>query len=287
MLSANVHRLELREPPRTGLTDSTGTSFREAMREIACGVSIITLGAGEDRAGLTATSVSRLSAHPPALLVCVDRGSSSTPALARLGAFEVNVLAADQREVAELFAGGSALSGPERFKAGSWLTLPGGVSGLAGSVAVNAKLTSSLSEASMRSSSAACGECSQAAARELSSPGAVRMTRSAGAATRLPARSGSPRARPPAGRPPPSRARITSGPIPTIQPSDWSKWREARQEGRDRQCPTAHHDAPGNACSMPNETPKPKILPGDAPRERQAGENNDSAKTHSAHPGSE
>lgn len=136
MLSANVHRLELREPARTGLTDATGTSFREAMRQIARGVSVITLGAGEDRAGLTATSVCPLSADPPTLLVCVDRWSSSTLALARLGAFAVNVLAADQREVAELFAGGSAPSGPGRFKADRWLTLPSGVSALAGSAAV-------------------------------------------------------------------------------------------------------------------------------------------------------
>jgi flavin reductase (DIM6/NTAB) family NADH-FMN oxidoreductase RutF len=136
MLSATVHRLELAEPPRTGLTEANGTTFREAMRQIACGVSVITLGASEDRAGLTATSVSPLSAEPPALLVCVDRGSLSYPALTRLGAFAVNVLAADQREVAELFAGGSAFSGPERFRAGRWLTLPGGVSALADSVAV-------------------------------------------------------------------------------------------------------------------------------------------------------
>ena len=43
MLSANVHRLERRGPTGTGLTDATGTSFREAMRQIACGVSVITL----------------------------------------------------------------------------------------------------------------------------------------------------------------------------------------------------------------------------------------------------
>jgi flavin reductase (DIM6/NTAB) family NADH-FMN oxidoreductase RutF len=116
MLSATVHRLELPEPRRTGLTDATGRTFREAMRQIACGVSVITLGAGDDRAGMTATSVSPLSAEPPALLVCVDRGSLGYPALARLGAFAVNVLAADQREVAEHFAGGSALKGPEALQ---------------------------------------------------------------------------------------------------------------------------------------------------------------------------
>ena len=136
MLSTNVHRLELPEPPRTGRTGAAGTTFWEALRQIACGVSVITLGAGEDRAGLTATSVSPLSAEPPTLLVCIARGSTSYPALARLGAFAVNVLAADQREVAELFAGGSAPSGPERFRAGRWLTLSGGVSALADSVAV-------------------------------------------------------------------------------------------------------------------------------------------------------
>jgi flavin reductase (DIM6/NTAB) family NADH-FMN oxidoreductase RutF len=136
MLSATVHRLEFPEPPRTGLKDATGTTFRDAMRQIACGVSVITLGAGEDRAGMRATSVCPLSAEPPTLLVCVDRGSLSYPALACLDAFAVNVLAADQREVAEHFAGGSALKGPERFRAGRWLTLPSGLSALADSVAM-------------------------------------------------------------------------------------------------------------------------------------------------------
>jgi flavin reductase (DIM6/NTAB) family NADH-FMN oxidoreductase RutF len=215
MLSATIHRLELAQSPRAGLTQATGTSFREAMRQVACGVSVITLGAGEDRAGLTATSVSPLSAEPPALLVCVDRGSLSYPALTRLGDFAVNVLAADQRDVAELFAGGSALCGPERFRAGRWLTLPSGVSlWRIRSPCSNAQSTTSLNGASMRLSSAACGECTQAAVREFSSPGAVRMTRSAGA-MRLLARSGSLRAAASRPAPPPAfaprRRRVARG----------------------------------------------------------------------------
>jgi flavin reductase (DIM6/NTAB) family NADH-FMN oxidoreductase RutF len=106
------------------------------MRHLAGGVCIVTVGAGDDRAGVTATSVSSLCVEPPTLLVCVNRASPCYAALTRFGAFAVNVLSADQREFAERFASGSSLKQTERFRSGRWLALPSGAHCLADSIAV-------------------------------------------------------------------------------------------------------------------------------------------------------
>jgi len=114
---------------------SAAESFRQAMRQLASGVSVITHGDGEYRTGLTATSVSSLSAEPPALIVCVNRSASL---YARLGAGDligVNVLAADHAEIADRFAGRGGLKGAERFAEGRWITTPDGVWLLADAVA--------------------------------------------------------------------------------------------------------------------------------------------------------
>jgi len=106
------------------------------MRRLASGVCVVTLGANGERSGLTATSVSSLSAEPPTVLVCVNRAASSYPAFERFGAFAVNVLAADHREIADRFAGLTEAKGAERFAGAHWAPLPGGGVCLAESVAV-------------------------------------------------------------------------------------------------------------------------------------------------------
>ena len=51
--------------------------FRSAMRHLAGGVSVITVGRGKDITGMMVTSVSSLSVEPPALIVSINRESSS------------------------------------------------------------------------------------------------------------------------------------------------------------------------------------------------------------------
>jgi flavin reductase (DIM6/NTAB) family NADH-FMN oxidoreductase RutF len=135
MLSSAIHRLQ-QTPPHPPAAEATEKTFREAMRQVAGGVSVVTVGAHEERTGLTATSVTSLCADPPTLLVCINRESSSYQALTRFGFFAVNVLAADQREVAERFGGGSGLTGSQRYQGDRWLALPSGVRRLADAAAV-------------------------------------------------------------------------------------------------------------------------------------------------------
>ncbi|HEV7834506.1 MAG TPA: flavin reductase family protein, partial [Caballeronia sp.] len=65
--------------------DVSSGDFRSAMRHLAGGVSVITVGRGKDITGMTVTSVSSLSVDPPALIVSINRDSSSWPLLKRHG----------------------------------------------------------------------------------------------------------------------------------------------------------------------------------------------------------
>jgi len=108
--------------------------FRDAMRHLAGAVSVITVGAEGERTGFTATSVSSLSVEPPTLLVSLNRGSSSWPALLKAGAFAVNILAKDQQDVADRFAGRGGIKGNDRYVGWDWSVLPSGSLGLNGAL---------------------------------------------------------------------------------------------------------------------------------------------------------
>jgi flavin reductase (DIM6/NTAB) family NADH-FMN oxidoreductase RutF len=105
----------------------TADVFRDAMRHLAGGVSVITVGRGEDITGMTVTSVSSLSVDPPTLIVSINRDSSSWPLLKRDRCFGVNILTADQLGIAERFAGKDGLKGVDRFAGAQWVTRVSGV----------------------------------------------------------------------------------------------------------------------------------------------------------------
>lgn len=96
------------------VTAAQPDEFRQACRLLAGGVSVITVGVGEHRGGLTATAVKSLAIDPPTVIVCVNRSSSSWPLLREFGAFGVNVLAAEHGGLAERFAGYGGVKGENR-----------------------------------------------------------------------------------------------------------------------------------------------------------------------------
>jgi flavin reductase (DIM6/NTAB) family NADH-FMN oxidoreductase RutF len=115
--------------------DVPSAEFRGAMRALAGGVSVISVGRGNDISGMTVTSVTSLSVEPATLLVSVNRLSSSFPLLQRYGAFGVNILTAEQLDIAERFAGKGGLKGTERFAGAEWVTRATGVPLLVGGLA--------------------------------------------------------------------------------------------------------------------------------------------------------
>lgn len=111
-------------------------SYRQLMRHQAGAVAIVATATGEQRAGLTATAFSSLSDQPPTLLVCVQRRAGAHDLIARARSFAVNILAADQQDVAERFSGSSGVQGADRFIGHSWKQLTTGAPVLHNALAV-------------------------------------------------------------------------------------------------------------------------------------------------------
>ena len=113
----------------------TAVDFRNAMRQLTGGVSVITAGKGRDISGMTVTSVSSLSIEPASLIVSLNRESSSWPLVKRYGFFGVNILTSDQIDIAERFTGKGGLKGADRFTGAQWITRASGVPLLDGALA--------------------------------------------------------------------------------------------------------------------------------------------------------
>ena len=75
--------------------------FRDAIGMFPTGVAVVT---ASGPAGLTTNAISSLSLDPVLLLVCFDNGSRTLPAVRDSRRFGVNVLRADQEELARVFA---------------------------------------------------------------------------------------------------------------------------------------------------------------------------------------
>ena len=104
--------------------------FLAAMAAAATGVSVVTTDGPAGRYGVTISAMASVSADPPMLLICVNRRSPACAALLANRLFGVNVLAADQAEVADIFAGrprqGAAFHFAEERWAGGRLQVASG-----------------------------------------------------------------------------------------------------------------------------------------------------------------
>ena len=115
--------------------DESSVDFRRAMRHLVGGVNIITVGQAGNITGMTVTSVTSLSVDPPSLIVSINRSASSWPLLKRDGFFGVNILNADQIDIAERFTGKGGVAGADRFAGAEWVTRASGVPLLADALA--------------------------------------------------------------------------------------------------------------------------------------------------------
>ena len=100
-------------------------SFKAAMRHLVGGVSIVSVAHEGELGGLTATSLTSLSAEPPSLIVCVKQSVSGLPLLRASGRFAVSILGHDHRDIADRFAGRDGSHGAARFVAAEWIGRPG------------------------------------------------------------------------------------------------------------------------------------------------------------------
>jgi flavin reductase len=94
--------------------------FTSAMARAVNGVAVVATDGPGGRVGITVSSVSSVSADPPLVLACVNRKSRAHGALSENGAFSVNLLSADQQDLAQAFAGQPSSRQPYEFVDGEW-----------------------------------------------------------------------------------------------------------------------------------------------------------------------
>lgn len=101
--------------------DELRNAFVAAMAQVATPVTVVTTEGDAGRFGITVSAVSSVSADPPMLLVCINRKSPATEAISGQGSFAVNILAHDDRSVAETFSGRPKEGLPYDFSSHKWV----------------------------------------------------------------------------------------------------------------------------------------------------------------------
>lgn len=93
-------------PPRQAQPPSfSSQEFRAALGMFATGVTIVTARTGDGQVvGLTANSFNSVSLSPPLVLWSLSRAAASMVAFSTGSHYAINVLAADQKALAERFA---------------------------------------------------------------------------------------------------------------------------------------------------------------------------------------
>ena len=79
-------------------------AFKNALRGWASGVTVVTSRSGDRLHGMTVSAFSSVSADPPLVLICANRASTTNSIIEEGGLFAVNILAAHQEDVSNLFA---------------------------------------------------------------------------------------------------------------------------------------------------------------------------------------
>jgi flavin reductase (DIM6/NTAB) family NADH-FMN oxidoreductase RutF len=120
-------------PSQAGRPSFSTREFRASLAMFATGVTIVTARAASgELIGLTANSFNSVSLEPPLVLWSLARAAGSLPALSTGSHYAINILAADQKELAERFAA----KRDGRWAGVAWTEGAGGAPLLTGAAAV-------------------------------------------------------------------------------------------------------------------------------------------------------
>jgi flavin reductase (DIM6/NTAB) family NADH-FMN oxidoreductase RutF len=128
-----IHAIRTMTPPPQARPPSfSAQEFRSALGMFATGVTIVTARTAEGQVvGLTANSFNSVSLSPPLVLWSLSRAAASMAVFSAGSHYAINVLAADQKALAERFA----LRGADRFSGVTFDTGAGGAPLLHGAAA--------------------------------------------------------------------------------------------------------------------------------------------------------
>lgn len=99
-------------PPADPASDP-GRVYRDTIGRFATGVTVVTASGPAGPAGMTTNAVTSLSLEPRLLLVCFETRSRTLEVVRASRRFAVNILRADDEELAAIFA--SKRVGPQKF----------------------------------------------------------------------------------------------------------------------------------------------------------------------------
>jgi len=102
------------------------------MARFPTGVTVVTAIGPAGPAGATANAVASLSLEPPLMLACLDLGSRTLLAVEQAHVFGINVLAADQAELARRFS--TKNPHPEKWHGVAWSERAAGAPMIEGSL---------------------------------------------------------------------------------------------------------------------------------------------------------
>lgn len=111
--------------------------FRHAMAHLTSAVSVVTSQGAAGKVGMTVSSVTSVSDSPATILFCVNQNSGLHDIIKQNGTVCVNVLSAEQEEIAKYFAAMLESTMEERFSWDIWrddIKLNNAVANLSGKI---------------------------------------------------------------------------------------------------------------------------------------------------------
>lgn len=105
----------------TAVSKPGSEEMRHAMRSLATGVVVVTVGTAMARRGMTANSLTSVSLSPPLLSICMDLRSTTYRMIAEAEHFAISILSDTQQAVSAAFARRQT-DGFDPFQVGTWST---------------------------------------------------------------------------------------------------------------------------------------------------------------------
>jgi len=79
--------------------------LRQSMRAWTSGVTVVTASHAGEKHGMTVSSFTSVALEPPVIVVSLQKDSRTHGLVSESGAFAVTILAEDQQEISDIFAG--------------------------------------------------------------------------------------------------------------------------------------------------------------------------------------
>lgn len=99
------HLAKFSDPNYSARMAIDAVAFRKVLGQFASGVTVVTTTFEGTYLGMTASAFTSVSLDPPLILFCADKRARSGTMVGPAGFFAVNILAENQRELSDLFAG--------------------------------------------------------------------------------------------------------------------------------------------------------------------------------------